>query len=423
MALWSNIHAGFIIGNIAIVIYLASEAGMTVYHRVKKTGARTVHPLFFVVCIVSLGATFLNPNTYKLFYSYTSGMFSMFITDTKRAFTGHSGSWVQDVVLEFKPLYYFYFNLNYKWLVFYWTFTVLLYLSMLLKYWFRKKVDLPELLTVSLIVFFANYHARGLMFSLSIMPFYMAKTFMEVKSPELRFRAASKGMLAFMLLLSIGFCVFTYKQTPAIFKPGITRKLISPWYPTRLVGFLKANRISPPMYNYYTWGGFLIWSIYPDYQVFIDGRAIDDIVNRTADDILKTQRGWASKLDAYRINFIVIPLIFRESGHIVPLGPALVEDKKWKLIFIQNNSAIFVRNVTRNRELIYKYNMDKKRVYKEIVTVENILLSSQPNNHIFNLAKADALFALGMYKESKAILKRFPREAKFRLMRLKDLGY
>jgi hypothetical protein len=423
MAFWSNIHAGFIVGNIIIFLYCASEALWALYHRVRKAGAPHVRPVFFIVCAAAMAATVLNPNTYNLFYSYTTGMLSMFVTNTTRAFSGQSGSWVRDVVLEYKPLYYFYVNLNYKWIVYYWAFTVLLYLSIFIKYWFRKKVDLAELLSLSFLVFFANYHARGLMFSLTVMPYYMAKTLTEIRLPEVKYRVMYKGVLASILLLSIGFCTYTYKLSPFLFKPAVTKTMITPWYPTRLVKFLKANWIDPPMYNYYTWGGFLIWSLYPDYQVFIDGRALDSMVNRTADDILKLQGSWEAKLDAYGINFIVVPVIFRESGHIIPLGPALVKNDKWKLIFIKNNSAIFVRDVPKNRELIYKYNIDKQHVFIEIIEIENILLSAMPNNHIYNIAKADALYALGKYKESKAILERFPGKAVFRLRKLKKMGY
>ena len=28
------------------------------------------------------------------------------------------------------------------------------------------------------------------------------------------------------------------------------------------------------MFNPYVWGGYLIWSLYPDYKVFIDGRGL-----------------------------------------------------------------------------------------------------------------------------------------------------
>jgi hypothetical protein len=423
MAVWSNLHAGFIVGNVVVLIYLGSSALSAVYHRARKTGAPAARPAFFIVCAAGVLASGLNPNTYKLFYPYVSGMVSMFVTDTRRAFTGESGSWVQDVVLEFKPLHYFYTHLNYKWLMFYWVFTAVLYAALLFKYWFLKKVDLAELLTVSLVVFFANYHARGLMFSLSIMPFYLAKTLKETRLPGLRFKAMAMAVPALMLLLSLMFVNYTVKHMPGMLRPGLTRMLITPWYPTDMVAFVKENRIAPPMYNYYTWGGFLIWSMYPQYQVFIDGRAIDDIVNRTADDILKTQSGWYSKLEAYGINFIAVPVVFRESGHIVPLPPALVDDERWKLIFLRNNAAVFVKNVPKNRDLIFKYNMDKKMIFQEILEIEDMFLPSQPDNPVFNVSKADALFGLGRYAEAKAVLERFPVEGQLRLMRLKDLGY
>ncbi len=37
-----------------------------------------------------------------------------------------------------------------------------------------------------------------------------------------------------------------------------------------------------PIYNEYIWGGYLIWRLYPDYRVYIDGRADvygDSLVN------------------------------------------------------------------------------------------------------------------------------------------------
>jgi hypothetical protein len=144
--------------------------------------------------------------------------------------------------------------------------------------------------------------------------------------------------------------------------------------------------------------------------VFIDGRAIDDWINRTADSILKTQRGWKSQLEAYNINFVVIPTIFRESGHIIPLAVALVYEDDWKLVFIANNSAVFVRDKQINRDIIFKFNLDKRSIFKEIIKVENLLLMGSPNNPVFNLAKADALYGLGQEKEAQAIYDRFPKE-------------
>jgi predicted RNA polymerase sigma factor len=59
----------------------------------------------------------------------------------------------------------------------------------------------------------------------------------------------------------------------------------------------------------------------------------------------------------------------------------------------------------------------------EIINVENILLMGMPGNPTYHIAKADALFALGRFKEAKAIYMRFPRMATKQLEELKKRGY
>lgn len=43
-------------------------------------------------------------------------------------------------------------------------------------------------------------------------------------------------------------------------------------YPKALVDVVKEENIPGPLFNNYGWGGFLIWHMYPDHKVFIDGR-------------------------------------------------------------------------------------------------------------------------------------------------------
>jgi len=251
----------------------------------------------------------------------------------------------------------------------------------------------------------------------------MGKTILELDLPKPAWwgnvrRAAIAGVLA----VSIGFSSLSYIRMPYALKPGITPMLITPWYPMKAVEFLMATNIKPPMYNFYTWGGFLIWTLYPKYKVFIDGRALDEMVNRTADGILKTFPGWEEKLNAYNINFILIPLVFRESGHIIPLAPALARHDGWKLVFIKYNSAIFVRNTPENADIIKSFEIPKDAVFNEIINVENIFLSTAPWNPVFNISKADALLALGRYDEARAIYEKFPEEGAYGLKTLKDMG-
>jgi hypothetical protein len=414
MALWSNMHGGFIVGNVIIALYIFGEAAVWAFRKLRGS-AEKPSALFFGGAAAGLAASGLNPNGYSLSFNYLSGLASMFFRDVKGTITRQGGSgWVEEVVLEFKPLAYFYSELFYKWLIYYWLFLGLLFLVLIAKYIIRRKFDFTEFFTVAFISFFANYYARGLMFSLVVSAFYFGKSLLEMreylaqKASALAVRLIPAVASLMMLALTSGLLVMLSGSHSWALRPNVTRDWLTPWYPLAAVEFLKAERIEPPMYNFYTWGGFLIWSLYPDYKVFIDGRALDDTVNKTADGILKAHPDWRIGLDAYNINFIVTPVIFRESGHIIPLARALAEDEEWKLVFVGINSAIFVRDVPKNADLVKRYNRDKKDVYWEIVNIENILLMGSPGNPTYNLSKAEALLALGLKDEARAVYETLP---------------
>jgi hypothetical protein len=425
MALWANIHAGFIVGNVTIMIFLAGEAFRSGFHLLRGSRDKGLRPAFFIVCLAAIAASFLNPNGYHLFFNYLSGLIMKFLSGFLGApgAGGGAGQWVGKTVLEYRPLMHFYENLGYKWLLSYWVFTGLVYLVLLAKYWIRRSVDVTELMVVSFFVFFSNYYIRGLMFALTVLPFYVGKSLLEFRLPELRYKVLLRGVVASLVAVSLGFFAYEYRRQPMSFKPGITPRWVSPFYPSGLVTFVKATKPEGPIYNYYTWGGFLIWSLYPDYQVFVDGRALHNPVNEQADSILKTESNWRFMLEAYNVNTIMIPVVWRETGRIIPLAVTLAFDDQWRLIYRDINSVLFIKNVPANRALIEKYDKDKRLVFHEIIRTANILLSFNPRDPIRNITKADALFNLGRFEEARAIYERFPSQSAERLYRLRQMGY
>ena len=46
-------------------------------------------------------------------------------------------------------------------------------------------------------------------------------------------------------------------------------------YPDGAARFLLANHIGGPMFNTYEYGGYLMWRLWPQERVFIDGRALN----------------------------------------------------------------------------------------------------------------------------------------------------
>lgn len=139
-------------------------------------------------------------------------------------------------------------------------------------------------------------------------------------------------------------------------------------------------------------------------------RALDDSISRVAYSIKTASPNWKRNLDAFDVQFAVIPLVSNETGEAVPLAFVLAEDADWSVIYLQNNSAIFVRDKPENHALIYRFNTDKKKVYREILAVVNAFLKHRPDDARYNMTKAYALLALGRIEEARGILEKFPPE-------------
>lgn len=108
--------------------------------------------------------------------------------------------------------------------------------------------------------------------------------------------------------------------------------------PVKAVAFLKAHPISGHMLNEYVYGGYLIWAA-SEHPVFVDGRA--DVFEETG--VLSDYGNWATLqsdpnelLNKYKIDFC---LLSRES----PMA-RVMSLLKWKTIYSDENSIIFVRD-------------------------------------------------------------------------------
>jgi hypothetical protein len=117
------------------------------------------------------------------------------------------------------------------------------------------------------------------------------------------------------------------------------RNFVSIRNPIAAVDFLKSNRLPGPIYNRYGWGGYLIYQLYPDYRVYIDGRA-DVYGDAFFAEAMRTYDGagdWASSLDRHGIKTVLI-------SHDAPLASLLKNDQsKWKVVYEDSDAIIFTR--------------------------------------------------------------------------------
>jgi hypothetical protein len=92
------------------------------------------------------------------------------------------------------------------------------------------------------------------------------------------------------------------------------------------------------MFNSYNWGGYLIFKLWPDYPVYIDGRTdlYDDAFIRRFVEVMVADDGWQNILVEDGVN-----LVFVEKNST--LAKFLRQDPGWQEIYADDMAAIFER--------------------------------------------------------------------------------
>jgi hypothetical protein len=111
--------------------------------------------------------------------------------------------------------------------------------------------------------------------------------------------------------------------------------------PVAAVEFLKSQRLPGPIYNRYGWGGYLIYHLYPEYRVYIDGRAdvYGDAFFTETMQVYDGVGNWKEPLDRYGIQTVII-------DPNVALSTLLRSDNEWSKAY-EDDQAVIFRRVTR----------------------------------------------------------------------------
>lgn len=109
-------------------------------------------------------------------------------------------------------------------------------------------------------------------------------------------------------------------------------------WPLAAVQFMQCHTLPPEIYNSYDWGGYLIWKVYPQYRVSIDGRA-DVHGDALLAESIETYKGigdWQQVLARRKIRVILV-------GRNAPLANLLDASCDWDRSYGDAQAEIFVR--------------------------------------------------------------------------------
>jgi hypothetical protein len=152
-------------------------------------------------------------------------------------------------------------------------------------------------------------------------------------------RRASPGLarlnwllLALLLLPAVAQISLTLSQ--------INRQIESDDLPRAAVAFIAAERPPGPLFNSYNWGGYILFKLWPDYPIYIDGRTDlyqNDFIRRYL-TVMAGEAGWEQTLTDDRINLVLV-----ESGS--GLAKALANQAGWRQLYHDELAVLFARQV------------------------------------------------------------------------------
>jgi len=351
--IWANMHMGIIAGGFLMLLYFIAELISTFS---KKYSNASVRPLtrsellfLFIILVISALSMLANPNFIQTYF-YAFQHTKMKMLETVNEWMSPFGSRYGDTLV----------NNLYK------LFLVLGFFN--IYYTIKKKDILPALLFTG----FGLYSIRAMRFTIDyviiLFPFVVISLYMFInsfKSEPFKLFINKKPYLKIALILFLIFLIYNLPGNKLYLEHLKYYRITgfginSDFIPVQLFDFMKRNNvpeIGDRVFNHFGTGGYFVWT-FEGKQNFIDSRNLNDDIFNKYQQILSKQPGFEQKLDEYKIDYAIY------------LAPDLVRDPKementvisyfcknpnWKLIFWDDKSFLWVRNIPKFAYLIDNY--------------------------------------------------------------------
>ena len=335
MLLWVNLHGGFISGFILLGIY---GAGNLVLARSgvaeEREAAHRRWLQILKITLLCLAASLVNPFGYHILLFPFTLVADRYLMDHVQEFL--SPNFHEMAALPFKLL-------------------LLLILSLLAAS--RRRLNSIELALLLSFVNMAFYSARYIpLFAIIAAPIALrladrvlgesggrAIVWLRRKDAGIaEIDSQARGYL-WPLLAALAVVLFLAQSGSAL---RFDEKL----KPVAAVEFLKREQIPGNMFNGDEFGDYIIYSAWPRYRVFIDGRLdmYGTKLLKEHDKVTKFEADWESVMKKYDMNWIIYDA---DSA----LSRYLLVCRGWRLIYADKVANIFVRDIPLYQPLIRKY--------------------------------------------------------------------
>jgi tetratricopeptide (TPR) repeat protein len=334
--LWTNFHGSFLLG-----ILLAGTYVLGRFVPLALNNHQDLTPVFkdkklqglLLICLILCMASLVNPYTYRAFIipfrtagSETLGGIAEWMPSTDIRFLG---------VFAIEPTMWF----------------RLLFLVGVVSFLIRLD-NLKKIEHVVIFAFFSYMAFRHIRFSGDFA--IVAAPIIASNLIKLQWQVRKwRWLLLLPLLIVIAFAV---RDVRALIKEE--RLGLGVWrnYPETTVNFLKEHSIKGKIFNSYGCGGYLIWHLWPDIPVFIDGRTptvYDQDFFWLYTTAEQKREVWEKVLERYGVE-IILALDHRERGY-APFFHWMDEDENWMLVAFDDVSSLYMRRGSKFDKLTKQY--------------------------------------------------------------------
>ncbi len=426
MLFWANLHGGFILGDIIIMIVCACETVKYFFIR-RPSPPLEGNKLLWLLAIgfMAIIVSYVNPNSSYALTIAVEGVFSSASQNIREYISPLTETWGPFVnridfvywaligycliilTLNLRRL-----NITHLGLVFF-----TLYISL------QAVRFVPFFIMTGLIV--SGQYRIGLSIS-------------DKDSILGRLRTLVNVLLLVAVVFLSGYLIY--------YVPGKERLSImkeSRYYPVRAARFLEEEVPASRMFNSHNLGAYLLYRLYPKFKVFTDTRgynvqamadsgdlsvarrwpgdvvsAFDTVNELIAEDLgrievsgarpadLPEKPLWRVLLRIHDIEVIVHEASNCFTGELYVLPLALIRDEEWKLVYSDGRALIFVKDIPKFRDIIDRYELPKEQVYDEI-GMENATRVGSFHSEVYS----SLAFALLMKGGSEEAAEKFIRHA------------
>lgn len=352
---WANMHMGIIAGIFLFGIYTVSE--IIIYFKPHNFSSKEIDPLkadelkrLVIVFVASVLVMLVNPNffaTYVYAFDHTKMKMLETINEWRSPFDATFG---KGFVTNIYKLFLFGGIL-------------------VLYYAFRKK----DLFAAMLFIGFAVYSVRAVRFTvdyiiiitifLAISVNYIINNFKSNSVKDFVNKSPVPKVILEAILIFLIFNIpnnklyLDYLQYYRISGFGINSDFI----PTQMFDFMKTNNIpaiGEKPFNHFGSGGFFVWN-FPESKNFIDSRNLNDDIFNEYNTVISKKPGFENKIKQYDFDysFYLAPDLVRGPKEMESTVISYFSKKsdEWKLVFWDDKSFLFVKNLPKFKEIIDKY--------------------------------------------------------------------